>query len=592
MMTAAVADWTFAAKRKSNMDWWQDGKSCRLLRSGAIVASAAITRTLIPERVSKPATSLHPATLSICMPGVFVGNIMKTVVWLAFLLFPPLSLADSLVSLNMDKNFGGIGNGFSGTQGTFVQTGVPPDPNGAVGDTQYVQMANSSFAVFDKATGGLIRGPILDTALWQGLDGPCESGSSIEQSGHSIGRGDPIVQYDKAAHRWVITAIANVRSGPSDRDPIVAGYECIAVSTTSDATGSYYLYPFQLPDGLGNDYPKFGIWPDAYYASFTLTNASSGATGGYACAFDRSRMLVGGLMRSKCFTQSTPPQGLKVNLPNVLLPADLDGTIPPPAGSPNYFMSLGEVSNGIYSLALYKFHVDFNKPSLSTLAGPFNVTVLPYSLTCSDNGVGCIPQPGTGQLLDSQGDRLMYRLAYRNFGDHAALVVNHTVAAGNSVAVRWYEIRNLNSITTSPGGNPTIYQQGTFAPDSTNRWIGSMAMDKFGNIAIGYSASSRTEYPSIRYTGRFVTDPLGTLEGEKVLMYGGASETTDGRWGDYASLSVDPVDDCTFWYTNEYFQEPGSTWSTRIGSFRFPNCPAHSSAVAAKLVPIMQLLLQ
>src|SRR5439155_1342049 len=228
---------------------------------------------------------------------------------------------------------------------------------------------------------------------------------------------------------------------------------------------------------------------------------------------------------------------------------------------PNFFIELSSTS----ALGLFKFHADFVTPSNSTFTGPTSIPVSSFSEACG--GLTCIPQAGTTQKLDSLGDRLMYRLAYRNFGDHESLVVNHSVTAGSSVGVRWYEIR-------SPNASPTVFQQGTYAPDSTFRWMGSIGMDQSGDIAVGYSASSSSINPAIRYTGRVPGDPLGTLESENSIIEGTGSQTGGlDRWGDYSSISIDPADDCTFWYTSEYLAASGSfNWHTRIGSFKFTSC--------------------
>jgi hypothetical protein len=231
-----------------------------------------------------------------------------------------------------------------------------------------------------------------------------------------------------------------------------------------------------------------------------------------------------------------------------LLPSDLDGTTAPPSGSPNYFLNFGT-----NSLNLWKFTVDFSNSNNTKVTGPTNIPVAKFTEACG--GGICIPQPGSTELLDSLGNRLMYRLAYRNFVGHESLVVNHSVTAGPSVGLRWYEIRN-------PNGTPTVFQQGTFAPDTNFRWMGSMAMDRVGNIAIGYSISSSSINPSIRFTGRLAEDTLGTLEGEQTIMPGGGSQLKLSNWGDYSSISIDPVDDCTFWYTTEYLPAPGEyDWS-------------------------------
>jgi hypothetical protein len=456
--------------------------------------------------------------------------------------------AGPLLSVSSGVGIDGIGTGFSGPQGSFTVTAVPPDTNGAVGDTQYVQWVNSSFAVFSKSTGAVIYGPALGNTLWQGFGGQCQSTND----------GDPVAQYDKIAKRWVMSQFS-ISGGPGNF------FQCIAVSVTSDATGSYYRYAFSMPNL--NDYPKLGVWPDAYYASFNMFTSETGPLlGARACAFDRSKMLIGASATAQCFQLGTAYSGL--------LPSDLDGSSLPPSGSPNYYLNFGT-----NSLNLWKFHVDFSNSANSTFLGPTSIPVAAFTPAC--NGGTCIPQPGTTQTLASLGDRLMYRLAYRNFRSHESLVVNHSIVAGSSVGIRWYELRG-------PGGTPTLYQQGTYAPDSTYRWMGSIAMDSVGNMAVGYSASSSSVNPAVRYTGRLATDALGTLEAENSIMEGAGAQTSPNRWGDYSSISVDPVDDCTFWYTNEYLKGTGQfNWSTRIGAFKFPNC--HKQV---DITPIIMLLLQ
>ena len=417
-------------------------------------------------------------------------------------------------------NFGGVGANGS----------APPDTNAAAGATQVVQWVNTEFAIFDKASGALIQGPIAGNSLWSGFsDTRCASHND----------GDIMAQYDKAAGRWVLA------------QPVFASpYEyCLAVSTTSDATGTYHRYSFSMP--YFPDYPKLGVWPDAYYGSFNLFQGNR-FVGAYACAFDRTAMLAGSAATDHCFTAASEYS---------FLPSDLDGSTPPPSGSPAYFVDLGTLS----SLNLYKFHVDFANPANSTFTGPTVIAVASFNEACS--GGTCIPQPDTSTVLDSLGDRLMYRLAYRNLGDHEALVTSHSVTAGSTVGVRWYEIR-------SPGSSPTVFQQGTYAPDSTYRWMPSIAMDKAGDIAVGYSASSLTLHPSIRYSGRVPSDAAGTLEAENNILTGNFSQTNGlTRWGDFSSISLDPTDDCTFFYTNEYLPSNGSfNWATQIASFKFPGC--------------------
>ena len=423
--------------------------------------------------------------------------------------------------------FAGVGLGDYG----FTPNAAPPDTNGSVGATQYVQWVNESFAVFDKSTHALLYGPAAGNTLWSGFGGGCQNNND----------GDPVAMWDKAAQRWVMTQFS-ISTTPY--------LQCVAVSATSDATGAWYRYAFQMP--YFNDYPKLGVWPDAYYMSFNMFSGNS-FVGGRACALDRTSMLAGGAATAQCFQLSSAYGGL--------LPSDLDGSTAPPSGSPNFFVAFGT-----NDLQLWKFHVDWTTPANSTFAGPTLIPVASFSAACNGGGT-CIPQLGTSQKLDSLADRLMFRLAYRNFGDHESLVVNHAVTAGSSVGVRWYELR-------SPNGTPAVYQQGTYAPDSNYRWMGSVAMDGSGDIALGYSESSSGIYPEVAYAARVPGDPLGTLEAETVVQMGGGSQNGGlSRWGDYSAMSIDPVDDCTFWYTNEYLKQSGSfNWSTIIGTFKVNGC--------------------
>ena len=435
-------------------------------------------------------------------------------------------------------NFAGVG---AGDYQWISDQWAPPDTNGAVGQTQYVQWVNTSFAVFDKATGAIVSGfPKLGNSIWAGFAG---GGGGCQTNND----GDPIVQYDKLANRWILTQFS-VSTTPY--------LQCIAVSTTSDATGTYNRYAFTEP--YFNDYPKLGVWPDGYYLTFNMFNGNSFA-GARACALDRAKMLTGDpAATQQCFQLSTSYGGL--------LPSDLDGTTPPPDGSPEFFLNFVNAFNG-NSLNLWKFHVDFTIPANSTFSRPSAIPVAAFSTACLGGGT-CIPQRGTSNKLDSLADRLMYRLAYRNFGDHEVLVVNHSVTVSGVTSVRWYEIR-------SPNGTPGVFQQGTLGTsDGISRWMGSIAMDHSGDIALGYSASSSSVYPSIRYTGRVPGDPLGIMESETVIQPGAGYQATGlTRWGDYSAMSVDPVDDCTFWYTNEYLNGNGTwNWSTRIASFKFPGC--------------------
>ena len=430
-------------------------------------------------------------------------------------------------------NFDGLGNG-----GGYTPNAAPPDTNGNVGATQYVQWVNEAFAVYDKTTGARVAGPTNGNQLFTALGSthPCAVNND----------GDPIVQYDKANNRWVLTQFS-VTNGTTS-----GFYQCIAVSKTSDATGAYNVYAFKEPNF--NDYPKFGVWADGYYATYNMFSGNT-FVGARLCAYDRSKMIAGAAATEQCFQLSSSFGGV--------LPADLDGTIAPPAGAPEYFVNFGA-----NSLNVWKMHVDFTTSTNSTLSGPTTLSVAAFSAACS--GGTCIPQSGTTQQLDSLADRLMYRLAYRHFADgHEALVVNHSVSPGTTAksGIRWYELR----ITS---GTPSVFQQGTYAIDSNSRWMGSIAMDKVGNIAVGYSVSGTSLQPSIRFATRAPGDAAGTLGAETSIIAGTGSQTaTLSRWGDYSAITVDPVDDCTFWYTTEYLKTSGTfNWSTRVASFKLSTC--------------------
>ena len=439
------------------------------------------------------------------------------------------------------------GNNFDGVPVDSSYRVAPPDTNGAVGATQYVQWVNLRFAVFDKATGAMAAGfPKQGNAIWTGFaDTACANNND----------GDPIVQYDKAANRWILTQFS-VSTTPYK--------QCVAVSTTSDATGTYARYSYSYSSDF-NDYPKLGVWPDGYYITYNMFHNGIMFIGAKACAFDRASMLAGASANQQCFQLSSSYGSL--------LPSDLDGATAPPAGTPNLLVNFGTSS-----LRLWKFHVDWANSANTTLTGPTTITVASFSKACG--GGTCIPQPSTSNQLDSLADRLMYRFAYRNFGDHEALLVNHSVASGSVSGVRWYELRNPTGGSMA-SGTPFLYQQGTFQPDSNWRWMGSAAMDKVGNIAIGYSLSSSSIVPSIRFAFRDPGDPLGTLGNESYIYNGSGSQTgTLHRWGDYSSISIDPVDDCTLWYTTEYLPANGSfNWNTRIANFKFSACGGSPSNV-------------
>src|SRR5215831_9195516 len=421
---------------------------------------------------------------------------------------------------------------------------VPPDTNGAVGASQFVQMVNVTIAVYGKRDGALQLGPAPIHSLWRGFGGLCENGG---QTATFSDGGDPIVLYDHLANRWLVSQL-------QFDETFTNTAQCVAISTSSDATGSYNRYEFDYGANFP-DYPKFGIWPDGYYNSINVF-PPHGFAGAQACAFDRAAMLAGLPATAICFQQ--PPTVAS------LLPADLDGSTPPPAGAPNYIVGLADTSH----LNLFRFHANFANPAGSTFTGPTLVPVAEYNEICARaNTVACIPEPEPGEKVDGLSDRVMFRLAYRNFGDHESLVVNHTVAGGALGGVRWYEIRN-------PGGTPMVFQQGTIVDPDTDFWLGSIAMDRGGNIALGFSSMSKDQFSSVYVAGRTPSDAAGKMFGPLVLAGGnGVQVKSARRWGDYSSMTVDPTDDCTFWYTQEYYVATGTfNWATRVGAFKFDRC--------------------
>ena len=442
-----------------------------------------------------------------------------------------------LVSTTNKLNFDGASANDDGTVTGFVS--APPDTNGSVGATQVLETVNIVFKVFSKSTGGLVLGPRAISSIWSGFGGVCGNSSNSFT--------DPVVLYDKGAGRWLITIAAS-------HDNFKSGVECIAVSTTSDATGAYNRYSFSFGTNRFNDYPKFGVWPDAYYASYNVFSHSS-FVGAKVCAYNRTAMIAGTSATSICFQRSTSDFSF--------LPSDLDGSTAPPAGEPNFYLELATST----TLKLFKFHVNFSTSS-GTFTGPTTLTVPSYTEACPATGT-CIPQTGTTQQLDSLGDRLMFRLAYRNLTTHESLAASHSVKTSVAASgVRWYEIRSPNATT------PTVFQKGTITSGSTSLWMGSIGMDKAGDIAVGFSESSSSIHPAIAYTGRVPTDTLGTMESIFVVKSGAGSQNGGlSRWGDYTSMSIDPSDDCTFWYANEYIPSNGSfNWHTRLNSFKFTGC--------------------
>ncbi len=426
--------------------------------------------------------------------------------------------------------------------GTPFNGVTPADPVGDVGANYYVQMTNTSggsaFTFYDKNNGAVVAGP-----------------STVDNLGSSqcaSGLGDPVVLYDESAGRWLISEFSSF-----------GNRLCVYVSQTGNPiTGGWYAYNF--PATNFPDYPKYGVWSDAYYVS---SNENQPA----AYALERNAMLNG---QAASFQRLTAPSLAGFGF-QALQPADIDGSSAPPAGSPGYFMrhrddevhNAGSNNPGQDFLEVWEFDVNFSNPALSSLTGPFNIAVTEFdSSLCGLFSFSCFDQPGGGSDLDPLREVIMWRLQYRNFGSHESLVGNLVtdVNGNDRGGVRWFELRRT-------GGNWSLHQEGTYSPDSDNRFMGSAAMDGDGNLAVAYSVSSTATFPSLRYAGRLATDPQGTLPQGEVSLIEGTGRSNSNRWGDYSSLNVDPVDECTFWYTMQY-GAVGNVWNTQIGRFKFDSC--------------------
>ena len=480
------------------------------------------------------------------------------------LLYPTPTIAGPLLT------FDGLSN-----QDNFNRFGGrvnPPDPNGEVGPNNFVEMINLLFAVYDKA-GNLLAGPFDTGSLFAGFP----------VANCSLNAGDPVVLYDQFKDRWLLSQFTPSNSGPEF-------WNCVAISTTSDPTGSYYRYAFSTGPNFP-DYPKYGNWTDSY----VITTREFGPTIEYGIgvyALEKNKMTDGdpNARSVRFFIDGNVPELLPL-VGDGLLPADIDGkqkpkkdTAIPIIGTQDDTADYGATFDAINIFDLF---IKWKSTPIASLelnvqlpTAPFD-SIFPCHLETDPNGRDCLPQPGitnTAQYLDilSYRQRPTFRLAYRNFKTYESLVTNQSVEATPGVAgARWYEIRRDGN------GVYSIYQQGTYDPgDGVHRWMGSVAMDKKGNMALGYSVvNGTTVYPGIRYTGRLAGDPLGQMTlGEGTIIDGtGVQRTTNSRWGDYTDITVDPTDDCTFWYVDEYYtlagqQSSTAGWQTRIGSFKLPGC--------------------
>ncbi|TQM63863.1 hypothetical protein [Humibacillus xanthopallidus] len=467
-------------------------------------------------------------------------------------------------------NFEGLSN-----QDNFTIFGGrvnPPDPVGDVGPNHYVEMVNLAYAVYSK-TGTLLLGPVDTGTLWQDFAVPdCTDPS-----------GDPIVLYDQLADRWILSQFTTRGLD----DPTLPFYNCVAVSTTGDPTGSYYRYAFETENfNFFPDYPKYGVWTDSY----VITTREFGPTVEYGIGvygLEKNKMLNGQPARAVTFFLDGNDPAVLPLVGDGLLPADIDGKQKPMTDAAIPLVGTQDDGGGygatMDAVNVWDLRVKWRSTPTASLELKAQLPTAAFDsiFPCAPTSRDCLPQPGItnpAQYLDilSYRQRPTWRLAYRNFKGYESLVTTQSVEAAPNVAgMRWYELRRDGS------GTYSLYQQGTYAPgDGVNRWMGSVAQNKKGDMALGYSVvNGTTVFPGIRYTGRLAGDSLGQMTlGEGVVIDGtGVQRSTNSRWGDYTSMNVDPVDDCTFWYVNEYYTAEGQAsstvgWQTRIASFKLPGC--------------------
>jgi hypothetical protein len=468
-------------------------------------------------------------------------------------------------------SFDGLGEGFTGrvypgaeaaTKGNGGENAGRGGGRGgidislAVGPDHIFEVLGGNFAIFTKkgkkfdTTGKLLYGAASNNTIFAGFGNRCKDTNNS----------DTVIRYDQLADRWLF--VLPVFSRPPD-DPQGPYAMCYAVSSTPDPLGPYYRYEFQRP--LFPDYPRPAIWPDGYYVPTSTSDnlLPEVITQKHDCIADRNKMLKGLPAAEQCVV---------IDGGVFMLNASVEGKRLPPAGAPNIMMSTGGTQlmkifedDGIY---FYKVHVDWNDPSKTTVSPPQKIAVAPYHYLCDGQLSNCVSQPGTDRRLDSQGDKLIEQLVYRRFGDHEAILAGHSIAtAAHGGGVRWYEFR-LNKQR-----DPVLFQQGTYAPGGFYRWLGSLAFDRKGGIGLGYSFGGDPNFPGQRVTARLAKDPPGQFTfHESVLAEGQASQTGSLRWEDYTNITVDPSDDCTFWFVGNYLKKGAASSATRIGSFMIPGC--------------------
>jgi hypothetical protein len=458
-------------------------------------------------------------------------------------------------------------------RGTRCREFSASDDSGVVGPSVYMQVVNYGFAVYDKAGGRLLAGPIATQTFW--LDQPDCGGDQFWT--------DSVVLYDRRADRWVMSRPGGLPAGAD---------LCLAISQTPDPLGSWDQYAFAVnntANGLSeffNDYPKIAVWTDAYYAVADPDKIFSGR-GNTITAFDRAAMVAGNAAPAfvTFFVPAPPPFGDPPQPAHShMQAANLEGPTQPPARAPEYVVQVQDRHYGFPKgrLQVYEFQANWSSPSASTLTATTSLKPKSFNTNVCTAQQVCITQPDNATQLDSLAyGYMMYRLTYRNFGDHEMILFNHTVAANGKpkqdhAGIRWYELRKK-------GNRPwSIFQQGTYAPDSNDRWLGTMAMDGAGNIALGFDVAGESMFPSVHYAGRLRKDPKGRLSrGEAALIDGNGVQQTTPFYGDYSEMTIDPTDDCTFWLTNTYYPATSTPneWHTRIGAFRFRSCVPEAARV-------------
>ena len=577
---------------------------------GAILAAAGTGRS--PQVAQAPGASITPPTITTPRGAAAVEQ--KA---------PGAKAPAALV-----ESFDGLGVGFDGPQGAPAVRN-PSDNSLAVGPNHIVQTVNSRMATFSKkgkqfnTTGKALYGSVATNNVFKGFGGACEARNN----------GDAVVRYDQLADRWLIVMpifgrgavrpdqpgewktrdrayvsppgrpgqpgraaalfqpppptptppaqpadAQRGRGGPpgqpggrgrGEEGPQGPYSMCYAVSAGSDPFGPYYRYEFLRP--LFPDYPRPAIWPDGYYIPTSTGDnriSETIATQKHACVVDRVSMLKGEAATEQCVV---------IENVNFLNNADMDGKSPPPSGAPNIMMAAGGTQlDNVFeadTIDVWQFHVDWKDPVKTEVSGPDKIRVAPYHYLCDGQLSNCVPQPGTDRRLDSQGDKIMARLVYRRIGSRESVVAVHSVnTTAGAGGVRWYEFR------VGAGRKVSLYQQGTYAPDGFYRWMASPAMDRNGNIGIGYSFGGPANFAGQRFAARLASDPPGQLTLRETVLVEGEDVQNAVRWEDYTQTAVDPTDDCTIWYVGDYIKKGAASYSSRIGAFRLAGCVSPSAS--------------